>query len=1165
MSADAQRPIRRITRKTSAPEVFEPPDALRSKPMSPLAGETQLVPFVADTGAKRATKRKSASSSSATAPPEQNLRDRLHKDLAEMPINKFSMDEPLPPGTLFAAIGKMRSTINAYTAKMSEATWLAEFSIPTVDAVRGRFVKHRTEIEGKGHVDLEIAFHQLVNRISCVISVARVLLRWGGTQRDEALESLEPFLPPLRAFMKATSSDFAPNLSAVFMFGGFRRMFKMTGSVAEGMGLVDFECLKKCYELYMHTTRIEAPAASEGDEANTAGDDMTKHQKRVQRAIEQGRFLEKRVNRPPLDQFSKLIAEALVSLMFLQPERLCDFQPELVTFLMELQMIRTEWMNKTGCAEDDPFATILAAVHSLFGVWQADESKRGSVEEVRAAHFLVTNAAKGDGADSDVAKAIRTYPLGRGVLEAALDHSRAGVADEASANMFYAATERFEDLVEAPLGSHKEWLNIGDGGKPMSYTSVVPILAELKSMSAAFFGSIGRWSAAALADHKGSLRSTLSNLVAVISLINLVFVKQVGSVFGRCSQLGKLGKSTTTATEDSGGSSPHDADISGDGDLATTLALVPLSAQEAATMPPPAPLTQTFVELGEAAAELNAEQKAFNDEVKIILDGLDKCASLFVARVAPEPDDDVDFASLSKTLDATFTSNAQAAAMMCDYLSAFANIAMDMSDTPRIMQSLALSGTPLNDAFCEFCRIHHQHTTSSPLKFVVAEGLLHDDCVQQANDFFATLAGGFCNDVYNKLAVGSVDFAVNFILDRCIMPNIVHESIVKDCDLAKLPNLLIAHPAVSDLSEVSDLDWKGDRFDEDRFADFPHNLAYRFLALFVDLVGLDDLPFPGANDCERVAAADAIAILEAMCCTRDITIAAIAVHQHLFQLVGKDQTPSQSMLCGPIAFATCQLQKLLTTADSILNSDAALKVEEKGYKLKCSIANARAFQKLMSLLCGRAINEILAQISHILSTAADTCRASTPSWSACFEDGHILDHMVKKLLTDKITKVVDSHNVVHACMKGMCTAASRLSISPRLQDNDMTKSSVRLALDAQRGAAQAAVVIMGMDLRGKYDPKGAEEAQAFLSKYKSPDNMCIPTCFWEELEHVAAHKFTAGATSSVAASPASKKAPSCKSGNSSKSAADHDATPSPLKRADGSPPPTVAFKRVRRA
>jgi hypothetical protein len=102
--------------------------------------------------------------------------------------------------------------------------------------------------------------------------------------------------------------------------------------------------------------------------------------------------------------------------------------------------------------------------------------------------------------------------------------------------------------------------------------------------------------------------------------------------------------------------------------------------------------------------------------------------------------------------------------------------------------------------------------------------------------------------------------------------------------------------------------------------------------------------------------------------------------------------------------------------------------------------------------------------------------------------------------------------------------AGELSITPVVQKHDITSKSVAVALDGLRRAAEAAVVIRGLQILEscKTDPQGPAVAAAFIKETKG-QNPGLPACFWNELDVAAGSPELTVASTGTGGTPSKRR------------------------------------------
>ena len=191
--------------------------------------------------------------------------------------------------------------------------------------------------------------------------------------------------------------------------------------------------------------------------------------------------------------------------------------------------------------------------------------------------------------------------------------------------------------------------------------------------------------------------------------------------------------------------------------------------------------------------------------------------------------------------------------------------------------------------------------------------------------------------------------------------------------------------------------------------------------------------------------------------------------------------------------------------DAVVNSDLAKGIERDSIKLAIPVSVVRTWGDAMAKFVGRAKLALLENFSTHLKDAASECNVS--EWLACFEKhtNEFKLQLAVEMLSDKKRPTSLAHNALFRFISSVNGAGRFLNVSPRLQDHEVTKMSVALAIQKLSNAAQCAVVIDGLQfiIRAEADPNVVSEVTAFLAKEKASDkNSDIPKSFWTELEYV---------------------------------------------------------------
>lgn len=178
-----------------------------------------------------------------------------------------------------------------------------------------------------------------------------------------------------------------------------------------------------------------------------------------------------RVKQPPHIQFSRLICTTMTAQLYTMPKELLDDPLAVDNYIEALANIRNEWARMSNTPEDN-FTKFLDHICILFSCAYADETKRPSVRDARQSRNEMYALATGSIHQSEFAKAMQTYELGRLTLHRALEHSKIGLEDEACAKKLFAEIEGFEVFLEPAMVNLGVWLEKGNDTNPQSFESL---------------------------------------------------------------------------------------------------------------------------------------------------------------------------------------------------------------------------------------------------------------------------------------------------------------------------------------------------------------------------------------------------------------------------------------------------------------------------------------------------------------------------------------------------------------------------------------------------------------------------------------------------------------------------------------------------------------------
>lgn len=273
-----------------------------------------------------------------------------------MPPNPYSLKERMPPGPGTVAMTKIRSTINSYTTKLSNSGWMTSIKFQTITSLQRRCGCHRDEFVGQANVGKEIALQQLTARIGAVVSIMKVVDKWSSTQNDDELVAIPELLVPIMSYFKVEKLELGPDLMILCQYAYFRINFSEAGSVSDAMAHINYDGLVKS-----HSQLMCAPGNGPDEHDDPAAGDHTgdasgpsacadgplkasKHQRRLQKQIDNGVVLKSRVTLDPLVQstsWSPMRSSRRCTLCRRMPTRLRSASPP--------SPRTSRWSTTNGC------------------------------------------------------------------------------------------------------------------------------------------------------------------------------------------------------------------------------------------------------------------------------------------------------------------------------------------------------------------------------------------------------------------------------------------------------------------------------------------------------------------------------------------------------------------------------------------------------------------------------------------------------------------------------------------------------------------------------------------------------------------------------------------------------------------------------------------------
>ncbi|CAK0813508.1 unnamed protein product, partial [Prorocentrum cordatum] len=314
------------------------------------------------------------------------------------------------------------------------------------------------------------------------------------------------------------------------------------------------------------------------------------------------------------------------------------------------------------------------------------------------------------------------------------------------------------------------------------------------------------------------------------------------------------------------------------------------------------------------------------------------------------------------------------------------------------------------------------------------------------------------------------------------------------------------------------------------FTSTKYNAALTDLKLFLEASSTEHLKVEGMvkvsnPEVVEVPVRHATAYMSIMNAMRDLVGCAAAANSMLFTEVGYVEGVSHESACSPVTIVLKLLADCLVKVDALLHNKDAYAIEKDGWTTGVNLNAARQWVHSMGTFNKNCRGRLLTIMGDCMKASTTACSSEYVDWAAAFDKtGKLNLPLATKLFFNKLDKVAAVHIKLRQYVADVNAAAHILGITPRIQDLEITASTISLAMAslATRGskggvehwscaprrdlmqtakASQLTAVIRGVSLLGSLanKPTGPSEARAFTLKHKVPKNKDIPEGFWDEL------------------------------------------------------------------
>lgn len=1034
----------------------------------------------------------------------------------DLPLVGESLSAPLPSGTFWAGISRMRETLNHYADRVTQLQWGKKFKDQTVRAALGRFVKHEKAIMGNFHLDLQVGYKQVAERVSSLLSVHKVLRFWLDSQDDSVLASvLEPWAA-IDKYLVATKQSAAPDLAVVLCFARYHNHFENTESVAESLKQVSVEELEaKLAEV--RQAQGEQQEASEDEESADADDKAGAIEavakakavaKKRRRNVIVDLWAKIRFEQPAIEHLARLLVHGLKTKIYrLGQDFDGDDQTQLNDLLLEVTSLEKFWWAaslKYRSSEPgvEDLASVLGSIAVVFMCCRSCESKRPRTSTVRTASRIVWDAVKSKSvAVADLAKAMRSYRGGKQALARAQSHSASGLQDDAATAAFEAGLDEFENCFSEAFEDLGLWLFRDGETMKRSATEMVLVMQGVRKMGVHLTNCLGRWSAAALHERMETLGIVLGNMVEILQAGNFGLIAIVCQAFRSVFVVDApldLSQRAVCQAPDVVASTSADLEVPGaDNDTARNLLVAP-------DVPPAPPINPTS-----ALPIMVAAKNECRVLAKFLSEMSSHLAEFVTAlghRVGPELALKFDEGSSPLDCASEVEDNNAALCDMCEHLELAASIMRYNIEGDSEVNALA-NNFHYSDFLLLFGKLHFRMGKCN-WKLKCSSSVPSGPTIASIESKYKEFHEGYGQLLFDTHCGAFVRSCISMVLDHKVHIALADEKVIKHNKLDGLLPMLLTAPALDDLLPA--VRWGvGVAGGEVGIAieELPYNLALDRLKVFAQAVQMPTIDLPNianASGNTGIPAQFACTALEAICKLRSLVVTAAILHKELLVLVAANATLDEHSLFDFVPKVLGSYFQQLSEYDSFLSNEESFEVDKNNWSLPPGLAMIRAWRACMSSLGGRCLEAILGQFSKVLSTTCAEVKGVIPDWRATFDSSGLNRSLAKKLLQNKLKPIVLGHNRVHMIMGKMGGAATTLGVTPNLPEHELTSEACAVGLSVLNHAHLASVMVTGVEILEKceYDPKGHERARDFLAEHMTERTKDIPESFWEELRHL---------------------------------------------------------------
>lgn len=940
----------------------------------------------------------------------------------------------------------------------------------------------------------------------------------------------------LDSYLQTASLKFSPELCIVRVHATFQYELKSGSLISDALKGIDLELLEQC-RLEISKRQPAAPevkeevvdgSAAERTEAATSdccASCATPGSKR--RRVKAPAKLRLDFLASPVGQVTAMLGVPLKNSFFKLPDAVRD-SPGLIKEIMReyLEIVNgLEVIFKGVDLGETNLVMFMKAVVCIFACGLQWEPELPSTTEVRHSRKAIVLVAKLEGPLGELGKCMSTFPGCKSLMAAAREHAAGGIQDDNASSMYEEAVARFESKLGGAFDNLEEWMSVGNDGAQHTIDSFDDTLAATKAMAVDATHAISQWSSAAI-------QRRLPDLVDFLSIGNEVI--RLGMQVLIFSARDSLAISINKMPQDL---APGGMSAGGQGQPLGTHVVVkqesvvddsrPIvsgcSGGEADVAPNSSSNVGSFEAVANEADSFLASAWSAVDRMTSVTDAIEQVFNAVLTRGGAKFSNRVEQRLQPSSVQLDFKLITDRLLSMATYIRDCCMLGKSMPPSQRPDFEDITTDSEWFLGLGSFCKLHEDERRRLGLQRHLPQGDVHEVLFRCVQSFATTTAA----TMYTIHAEASVEKWVCSIMQGAVEINVVSPEVADNCELSEVVPMLLAEPMWESVLPAS----KPDAADADDFGNIldgkDYNQSWRLLETFATELGMTELHIPcahkGMGTAEKVLLPfdEAALLLKLHCAQRDAVVAAACLQRDFVSIAPQELTSPSPKRFDSDGFASKMLaffQNTMGRIYTLATSEPSARLEQRGSKLPISIAMVRSWQVVMCTF-GRRLNDLLLQVfERQLAAAVEEGRRCTPAWEVVFESGTYDEVLAHRLLTNKMSAIVEGHNKIHHILHGMNKAAKLLDVVPKLMDHEITMGTSKVAMNTLERMSTSVVVLQGIDLLRQWGnhPQGSNLAAAFMKKH-SGIVAKIPRPFWEQFESLAAFAPT------TLASPASKR------------------------------------------